>query len=38
MRETFNSFVRFYTLSKNVIKIGFMARWVLPGRMTILTK
>ena len=37
-RETFNSFVRFSTLSKNVIMIRFMTMWVLSGRMTVLTK
>ena len=38
MKETFNAFVRFSTLSKNVIKIDFMAIWVLSGRMIVLTK
>ena len=38
MKETFNAFVRFSTLSKNVIKIDFMAIWVLSGRIAVLTK
>ena len=38
MKKTFNVFVRFSTLSKNVIKIDFMAIRVLSGRMTVLTK
>ena len=38
MKETLNSFVRFFTLSKNVIKIDFMALWVLSKKMTVLTK
>ena len=38
MKETFNAFVRFSTLSKSVIKIDFMAIWVLSGRMIVLTK
>ena len=32
MKETLNSFVRFSTLSKNVIKIDFMALWVCQRR------
>ena len=38
MKGTVNAFVRFSTLSKNVIKIDFMAIWVLSGRMIVLTK
>ena len=38
MKETFNAFVRFSTLSKNVIKIDFMAIRVLSRRMTVLIK
>ena len=38
MKETFNAFVRFSTLSKNVFKIDFMVIWVLSKTMTVLTK
>ena len=38
MKETFNAFVRFSTLSKNVINIDFMVIWVLSKNMTVLTK
>ena len=35
MKETFNAFVRFSTLSKNVIKIDFLAMWLLSKKMLI---
>ena len=38
MKETFDAFARFSTLSKNVIKIDFMVIWVLSKNMTVLTK